>query len=205
MRFITILTAALAMSASDALAQPASEPRWDLSVLAGFFAGHAPEPPDSAYFDHWINTGELGFAAARYLNRHLKIEGEARFTGEGRRYQTGFTRVPGVPNPMPVSIQQYISTRAVSAAATWQFLENQWVHPYLLAGAAFESERQRFDTFQQSPRRGDPFTVQYLRGIVGGGAKVYLTPRGFFRADTRVGVGGEGSHVVFRAGFGVDF
>ena len=49
MRFITVLAATLALSASEALAQPASEPQWDLSVLAGLFLGNPPAVPDSQY------------------------------------------------------------------------------------------------------------------------------------------------------------
>jgi hypothetical protein len=45
-----------------------------------------------------------------------------------------------------------------------------------------------------------------LRALLGGGAKLYVTTRAFFRADTRIGIGSDtAGHVSFRLGFGADF
>jgi len=48
-------------------------------------------------------------------------------------------------------------------------------------------------------------TTRRVRGTVGAGAKVYITPRAFFRSDTRIGLSPRGGHVVLRVGFGMDF
>ena len=50
-----------------------------------------------------------------------------------------------------------------------------------------------------------PESQTMARLLVGGGAKLYVTPRAFFRADTRFGGGGDGRHFVLRLGFGADF
>lgn len=204
MKVIIVLATALAVSASPAAAQPLSEKKWDAAVLTGLFLGNPPPTPGSHSYDQWLNTGELGFSAARYLTRHLKVEVEGAFTGEGRIYADRLQQLPGFPHPVPVALEHHISTRAISASVGWQFLENQWVHPYLLAGLAYDVERNRLDEFQSFVRRGDPYTVDHVRGIVGVGAKVYFNARGFFRLESRVAAG-DGSHVAFRLGLGADF
>ncbi len=48
-------------------------------------------------------------------------------------------------------------------------------------------------------------TTPRARGTFGAGVKVYLSPRAFFRTDTRIAVGSGSGHVAMRVGFGVDF
>ena len=43
------------------------------------------------------------------------------------------------------------------------------------------------------------------RGVVGAGAKFYVTPRVFVRTDGRFAIGTSGRHLLLRAGVGVDF
>ena len=204
-------------------AAQAATPRWDAGLMAAGFYGRADEPPDSTGFrhDNWFGSGQAGITAGRYWSAHLKTEIEWSLTSEATRYVQRFVTVPNHPTPVPVSGEQYIQNREASISTAWQFLDNAWVHPYLLAGLALDFERVRTRRFSQavftgSPAQGGtqivvveftegPVTTRRARGIVGAGAKLYMTPKTFFRAEMRGGVSPRVEHVTFRAGIGVDF
>ena len=122
-----------------------------------------PVPAEQCqYYERLTNTGELGFTAARYLTRHLKIEGEARFTGEGRRYAHPLHAGAGFPQPdagQRRAAHQHarrFSGRDVAVPG-----ERVGAPVSCMAGAAFEFERNRVDIWQQSLRRAIRITVQY--------------------------------------------
>lgn len=209
--------------AGEAAAQGASnQPQCDVAATTGVFLGHPQSPDDSESFDQWYHTSTLGITAGRYLTTHLKLEGEITFSREGSRYVLRLVDVPGV-GPRPVSAEQLTRTNSASGAVVWQFLDNQWVHPFLLAGATVDFDREGLHLWQQSFFSGDPriagnevvvstehvehfATAAHVRGLLGGGAKLYVSPNAFFRADSRIGIGRDDSgHVAFRLGFGVDF
>jgi hypothetical protein len=141
--------------------------------------------------------------------------------------------VPGVGR-YPVGAEQQVRTNGISAGLTYQFFENQWAHPFVFGGVALDFDRTRIRTWAQSYYRGDPRipgneivigqhgirdlgTSREVRGVFGTGAKLYMSPRSFFKTDLRVNVGpstrsrslrtaGGGSrHVSFRLGVGLDF
>jgi hypothetical protein len=212
-------------SAADAAAQslgPPSRLAWDTSVMTGLFVGHPADVAPGDHFDDWYHSGTLAITAGRYLTRHLKAESEITLSREGKRYFHQIVQVPGV-GAVPVAGEQMVRTNGVSANLVWQFLDNQWVHPFVFGGAALDFDRTRVRARQQFYYRGDPRvpgnqiavstdrtdhlgTTKRARGIIGTGVKIYMSPRAFVRTDARVGVGGDDSgHVAFRFGFGVDF
>jgi hypothetical protein len=189
--------------------------------MGGAFLGRPAESGDDRQYDRWYNTGTLAITAGHYLNPHLKIEAEGAFAGEGQRYVTRVVQIPGT-GPYPVSTNEHVRINSVSGALVWQFFDNQWVHPFVSAGVSLDFDRERRHTWPQSYFRGDPRipgneipiavestqdlgTTRRARGMVGTGVKVYMTPRAFFRADTRIAVGRRSGHVALRVGFGVDF
>jgi hypothetical protein len=209
--------------APDAGAQSAVVlPAWDSSVVTGLFVGMPGEVSERESYDETYQVATIAVTAGRYFTPHLKLEGEVTFSGEGGRYVQRFVQVPGV-GPYPVSAEQMVRTNSVSGVIVWQFLENQWTHPFVFAGASLDFDRERFHTYQQFYYRGDPRvpgnevvvaadetadlgTTERLRGLVGAGTKVYIGTRAFVRFDTRVGFSGDtGGHVAFRIGVGVDF
>jgi len=210
-------------AAGPAHAQTAAPPsRWDVSGMGGLFLGQPEETSDARQYDRWYNAGTLAITAGRYLTPHLKIEAEGVVSGEGERYVTRLVQVPGAAGPYPISSDQFVRISSVSGAVVWQFFENQWVHPFVSAGASLDFDRERRHTWPQVYYRGDPRipgneipiaieatedlgTTRRVRGTVGAGAKVYITPRAFFRSDTRIGLSPRGGHVVLRVGFGMDF
>lgn len=209
--------------AADAGAQTTADiPKWDFAASTGVFVGHPGEPSGIGHYDDWYHTATLGLTAGRYLTPHLKVEGEFTISGEGSRYVQRTIDVPGI-GPRPVGAEQMLRTNSVSGALVWQFFDNQWVHPFVMAGATLDLDRERVHTWAQSYYRGDPRlpgsevvisadrvddlgTRATVRGLIGGGAKLYVAPRAFFRADTRLALGeSTRGHVAFRLGFGVDF
>lgn len=195
---------------------PQLVPRWDLSAQTGVFVARPAEQTGADTWDRWYHAASAGISTGRYLTPHVKLEGEVIFTTEGERYLTRIVQAPGF-GPLSLPIEQHLRTTSASAAVAWQFFENRWVHPFVLAGAAVDVEQERRHTFPPFSFRGGPpggfpitesiehATTTRARGLVGGGAKLYAGPRAFFRADTRIGIGSRGSaHVSFRIGFGVD-
>jgi hypothetical protein len=211
------------LAAVDSRAQTAPVPhRWDVAVGTGIFNGHPGHSVAAESYDDWYHTATLALTVGRYLTPHVKVEGEVTLNREGGWYGQRLIDVPGV-GPYPVSLEQFTRTNSVSATIGWQFFENQWVHPFMMAGISADFDRSRAHIWPQSYFRGDPRvpgnetvistdrveqlgTTRAARGLIGGGAKLYVTPQAFFRADTRIGIGADSSgHVAFRLGFGVDF
>ena len=215
--------ACLLVLGRDASAQPARANAWDSSALTGLFLGHPGRlaGTDSA-FDDWYAAGMLAITAGRYLTPHLKAEAEFTISGEGTRYVQQFVQVPGA-GPYPIGSEQMVRTNGVGATLAWQFFDNQWVHPFVFGGVLLDFDRTRVHTWGQSYYRGDPRvpgnelriveertidlgTSRRVRGVIGTGAKFYVTERTFFRTDARAALDGESrGHLSFRLGFGMDF
>ena len=143
----------------------------------------------SAYHDDWHNAAEWRVSAGRYWTPHFKTEVEFGATGEGSRYIQRFATVPGSATPYPYGAQEFVRLRQGSARVTWQFLDNQWIHPYLSAGVSVDDERTRTHVFSQvfypdprnpatrvagAPEHDEgPTTIHRAGVVLGGGAKWY--------------------------------
>ena len=228
-RALLLITAAAAIGPSSAAAQtmpgqrsPASS--WDVTAVAGFVASRPEiiQPSRDVYRDDWYDTAHGGFILGRHLSTHLKTEFELSASAEGRQYVQQFVSIPIYPQPVFYATDRFSTLRHVSGSVIWQFLENEWVHPFLLAGVSADFERVRSRTLPQTFYVGDPRlpgsrvvlaqernegpeTTLTVRPLLGAGAKFYATPRVFLRTDGRVGSNGKTHHVALRLGLGVDF
>ena len=152
----------------------------------------------------------------------MKAELELSTSTEGRRFVERYVQPPNYPHPVPIGADQFTRIHEVGASLTYQFFENEWVHPFVQVGAVMDFDRVRTHTWAQSFFTGDPRAAgnQVIvadenetvpktsirgRGVVGAGAKFYVTPRVFVRTDGRFAVGASGQHLALRAGVGVDF
>lgn len=195
---------------------------WDVAAVGGLFVAHAPVAPDRQSYQDWFRTGVAGVAFGRYLTTNLKLEVEAGGTGVGRQFVQQFVTVPGYNGPYPIGAEAETSTRSLSAVTAWQFFENQWVHPFLAAGVAADFERSSVRVWEQHYYTGDlrapvsrlviapesrsgPETTLVVRGVVGGGAKLYVAERAFIRPDAQISLGTGKQHIAFRIGAGIDF
>jgi hypothetical protein len=216
---VLVMLSAAATARAQSIAVPSG---WDVSGMGGFFFGRPADTSQDRQYDRWYNAGTLAITAGRYLTRHLKIEAEGVVAGEGERYVTRLVQVPGGGGPFPISSEQFVRINGVSGAIVWQFFDNQWVHPFVSAGASLDFDRERRHTWPQSYYRGDPRvpgnevqivregtedlgTTRRARATIGVGAKVYVLPRAFFRTDARIGFDSRSGHVALRVGFGTDF
>lgn len=198
-----------------------AQPAWDASGFVGVFAGSVPTAADERYSDDWFHTGQAGVIVGRHITKHLKVELEAAGTGRGRQFVQQVVTVPGIPPLYPVSSEVTTVVRTLAGSMTWQFFDNEWVHPFVTAGVAADFERRSVHVWEQryypgdprtsSPvlvtadRREGPETSRVMRGLLGGGAKLYVHERAFVRADGRMSLGANTDNVAFRIGVGIDF
>jgi hypothetical protein len=202
--------------------QPARTTPWEVSLMAGGVAGHAAPPEPAGYSQDWTRAGLAGVVVGRYWSTHLKTELGLSAGSEGRQYIQRRVIVPDNPAPFFQGGEQFTRVHQIAGTVVWQFLENEWAHPFLEAGVALDFERQRRVLLPTTVYTGDPRlpnarvvvvearnegpeSTTHARGIIGAGAKVYVHPRAFFRADARATFDARLEHLVFRAGFGVDF
>jgi hypothetical protein len=200
----------------------AAQPQWDVAGTVGGLASHTPAADGDRYVDDWFHAVQAGLVVGRHLSRSVKIELEASGTGTGRQFVERLITVPGYPYPYPVGAESETSVRSVGAALTWQFGDNQWVHPFLRAGAAADFDRQIVRTWDQVFYPSDrvsggvptrvadqsiegPTTTTAARLMVGGGAKFYVSPRAFVRTEGMASFGRSRQNVTLRLGLGIDF
>jgi hypothetical protein len=194
---------------------------WDSTGMAGLFAGRTPRSGDgSRYQDLWFHNVQGAAILGRHLTPHLKLELEASATGGGSQFRDRIVVVPGDPYPYPVGYEMTTSVRSIAAALTWQFRDNEWIHPFVQAGVSTDFDHVSTRTWEQylfgQPRPGAPpqriveerieeATTTHVRALLGAGAKFYFAPRGFVRSDARWTFDGSHSNIALRAGVGVDF
>jgi hypothetical protein len=222
---VLLIAVVVAMSARTVAAQTRSDPThttpWDVAVMAAAYAGNPPLQTERDFGDDWFNTGAVAIVTGRHITPHLKLEVEVSATGDGRRWVETTITVPGYPSPIFYGAEHFTSVRSVAASLVYQFLDNQWAHPFVQVGAAIDGDREYERTLPQTffvgpPPRPDsplaiaggesePETTVRVRLLLGGGAKLYVTPRVFFRTDGHAAFDRALRHLSIRAGVGVDF
>lgn len=201
-------------------ASGAQEWRWDVAAHAGALYGRTPPDPPSRYPDRWYRVGEAALVIGRYITPHVKVEIDASLTGEGSQYAEVLVAVPALPHLVPIAAEMRRSFRTIGGAVTWQFLDNQWVHPFVQAGVSSAFEQLRIRSYRHRVYAGIPgqsplvdvgedgvteSNATRALGFVGAGAKFYVSPRVFIRGDGRFAFGTDRQSVGVRAGIGVDF
>ena len=204
----------------DALAQqsaigiaPLALPKWDISSSLGILdAGRREEDPFSN-----DETVAWNLDVGHYLTPHLKLDAGLMLTPT----QTVGRRV-GPINGLPREFQYFewalatVRPTSVSAAVTYQFRDNEFVHPYLSAGVrTIWQAEHTFRAAQTIRPRGvdiaipgvDARTTSVIaRPFVALGCKSYFNSRVFMRPEVLVAFGRSGySHSTWRIGAGVDF
>lgn len=218
---LMLFGALVAFLPGTAIAQQ-TPPAWDVAVSAGSFHGRPGDADDSAYHDGWYHNSEWRATVGRYWTSHLKTEIEFAATSEGDRFVQRFTTVPGSATLYPYSAQDFFRARQGSVRMAWQFLDNQWIHPYVFAGVSLEEERKRTHVHPQFYSTGDPRNpdsravgvreehegpvTNYRPGLVmGGGAKWYVSSSVFVKTVAQATVSKPSRSVSFLFGMGFDF
>jgi hypothetical protein len=190
--------------------------RWDVSGGTGGWWGRPERAADPIVkSDDWSGAWLGSVTIGRYWTEHLKTEFDAALTSEATRYAVYTVTIPGDRLPRYYSTEDRHQQRSLAALVVLQAGRNWWVHPFVLAGVSADWDRVRAELIplvsSGSPTDPGPFpridakNRTVARAVVGVGAKFYLSQTAFFRMDLRSGFGGDGTHVQFRTGFGVDF
>ena len=217
-----LVTALSAPATALAQTVPTSATPWDVTGVVGLLSGHPPDPVNRGYVDDWFNSAQAGMLLGRHLTPHVKAEIELTTSSEGRRFVERYIQLPNYPYPLPLGSEQFTRIHELGLALTYQFFENEWVHPFVQIGSALDVDRVRTHTWTQGLYTGDPRqpgtqvlisgdadtgprSTIHARAVAGAGAKLYVTPRAFIRTDARFAAGGHGQHLVMRAGIGIDW
>lgn len=217
--------AAAFLATSNAAAQdepgilllPAEPTRWDAAGQVTWLGANKSDI--GAQWDDWYNAAAGGVAGGYYFTPHLRTDIHAAFSTEGHIYGEERTPIPVPGQPFPIfrAREHYFQTATLGAGVSYQFFENQWVHPFVGAGLEVVHERHRSVVPQQFVPSREPFPVVLpaeagvtqitwgARPFVTGGFKAYVSERTFIRTDLRTSFSTRGvAHVAWSTGIGVD-
>ena len=168
--------------------------------------------------DDWYNRLLHGAAGVGwYWTDHVKTEVDVGGSTAADLYSYEPVVISGQTTFL--SFRRKFHTTTVAATQQYQFFRNAWFHPYVGAGVEVSWDRFErrdeplflYDPVTRQPRlrrdstSHEPDTEVYGRPLGAIGFKAYMTPRGFFRTDLRVGVRNRIDRVLLRFGFGIDF
>jgi len=213
--FALLLVPAGAAAQGAGVVQP---PKWDAGLTIGFFEAR-PDTLTNGYGDNWYGEGRYAASAGYYWTTHFKTEVEFAHSGEASRYVQEFTRLPN-GQTYSYSAQRFHRLQHASVRAVWQFLDNQWVTPYVSAGALLEIDRQRYHVpsqyqFPTAPSgrpgllRGEfnsDHNTEHRGGVtVGAGTKFYMSPKSYINTGAVWTYAKPATSISFVAGIGIDF
>jgi hypothetical protein len=212
---IFVYGSGLASAQSVAIA-PAYPARWEVAGSIGWLAGNQSALAED--WNDWYDTFATSLNVGHYWTPHIKTEGGVTFTSEGEVFSHEERFVAEEAIHIFIPREHHFRLTAISAAMTYQFLENTWVHPFVTGGVQAAQERERNFSHDVPYHRRDFSRITIpvplpreritwsVRPFIAGGAKFYVNERGFVRTDVALAWhdGGVG-HVSWRAGMGIDF
>jgi hypothetical protein len=219
-----VLLLATLVFADAAQAQQLDEPypaavRWDVAGQAAWVGRNRTDLGSD--WDHWYNAAAFNLSAARFWTPHLKTELEFGAGTEGTLYGNEEpVPIPGQRGPYYRLREHKLQESTLTATTVYQFLDNQWVHPFAGVGIELARERHRADelpptiggltpTTSSFPVPGVPAIdrISYsVRPVVTGGLKFYVNERAFIRTDVRTSFSTAGPLALeWSGGVGLDF
>ena len=212
MRVFVLLATCVAWPALG-LAQPAALPKHDASVSVGW----AGSEYERSSYDRWHGSLLISASGGHYWTDHLKTEIDVSWGSPDKQdlyediaVQGGFTFA-----------QSRFQARDIrfGVAQIYQFGRNQWVHPYLGAGADVVSRTTTKERGEQLrtvyvSNRNLPITIPrlherasdlFVEPFLKTGLKMYAAERLFFTTELKLGIRRDIDHAVWKVGIGVDF
>jgi hypothetical protein len=200
--------------------------RWVLALMALSLPVEAiAQQPGPLFREPYRKWDIGGGAALRFSQQADAVVPGGAWTGEFGRYWTSHIKTSvavttaGQSTSTSAFTAQSWTTRrtttvpaGLGASATWQFLDNEFVHPYVTAGARFASTSTLTKVYSNG--LGYPLVLEdnspnriQVRGLIGGGFKSYFGDgRTFMRSELLVAIDPSGTaHAVLQLGVGVDF
>ena len=205
--------AAVCISAGSAAAQQPELPKWDAGASLGLLFG------DGWYAAGIDSYGEphaaYHFEVGRFWTTHLKTDYAVVLTHD--THSSDYIRYPvtGLPGAYTF-IDHDRRLTGFSGAVTYQFFENQMMHPFVSAGVQFGVNNDHAYRDSQVytvsritytvPALDARESVTLVRPFIAVGAKSYFNERTFLKSEFAMGFNGDGvSHSILRLGFGFDF
>ena len=182
--------------------------RWDVAGQLALLNRNKTEL--GSRWDHWYEAPLIQGSAGHYWTPHIKTELEIAASGQG---------TIGVEEDLRYR-EHMLRESTVGATAVYQFLDNQWVHPFVGAGLEVARERHVAESLPSSverfPTTALPLTlrpvpaidnVSYsVRPVVAGGFKFYVSQRAFVRTEVRTSFSADRPLAIqWRGGVGIDF
>lgn len=212
--------------ASPALAQQTDKDgtpfyAWDLDGGFGFHNMSHIEgsiPAAERYGDVWDYSWGGSVDVGHYWTSQFKTSVGAMFLQKTWEYESVRVSVaPGIAGDQYIESQ--VARTQVNVAATWQFLENAFVHPYGSAGVRtpvmdVESEGRpavyvrtgNSYTNRQVPTGRREFQLVRARPFLAVGSTSYFSERVYVRPEMVIGANDGGvSQFGARLSFGIDF
>jgi hypothetical protein len=225
MRQIVTTLAALLLVASPALAQKVDRNgvpyrEWDVDLGIGFHSltGADGDVGDEAFEDDNWNPSWVGsLGAGHYWTSHVKTEAGITFL---QQYYTASSAQVVLPDGQLATTyaSNDISQTQITVAATYQFFENAFAHPYVSTGARVgvldvDGQVGPYGTIIGNAWR--PVTIPVVerhsrhvrvRPYMAIGSKSYFSERVYVRPEMVLGFNSRGmSQFGARLAFGVDF
>jgi hypothetical protein len=173
--------------------------KWDIG--GGFGIGFGERDDAVVPAGDWLAEG------SRYWTPHFKTSLAVTTAGQVTSY--GFSY--DARAAFTTSTQKNTSPAAYGITAGYQFFDNEFVHPYLSAGARFASTYNTTTLQSSKFPYGSVITSTpeklEVRPVIGGGFKSYFdNGQAFMRSEVLIAVGPNGArNVVLQVGWGVDF
>jgi len=205
------LSALLALAPDASAQQPVPVTaigRWDVAGQLALLNRNKSEL--GSRWDQWYEAPLIQGSAGHYWTPHFKTELEIATSGQG---------TIGVEENLRYR-EHMLRESTVGATAVYQFLDNQWVHPFVGAGLEVARERHVAESLPSSierfPTTALPLTlrpvpaidnVSYsMRPLVTGGFKFYVSQRAFVRTEVRTSFSTDRPLAIqWRGGVGIDF
>jgi hypothetical protein len=213
----------LAGGASAQDVQPSGTPnmpRWDVDASVGLLHTRDFEDNrDGRYlspgsYDRTMLAYRLGMG--RYWTQHVKSDIGVTLTGERYAFDMDTNPLPGLPPGTPAYVDRTSRVTTMSGALTYQFFENDFVHPYVAGGVDLNwVQTRRFRPETTTTVNRVRYTIPALdehdvslvaRPIIAVGCKSYFNSHAFVRPEALVALDSTGViQTTVRFGVGVDF
>jgi len=217
-RLIPLTTAATLFAAvAGAQTTPAVSPKmpaWDANFSLGLISNSKKD--EGQDHDGSSVHAEGRVDVGHYWTQHLKTEAGVSILNTWDDYTYESFPVPGLPGGGYSIINKEMRMTLFTPTVTYQFLENQFAHPYVSGGARIGFLEAHSTRFPQTntlnrlsysvPALDSTDSTIVVRPILAAGFKSYFNERTFMRTEAQASFGAdESAHLALRIGFGFDF